>query len=403
MRVPLTPRRLAAAAAALAVSCAVGGCQFTGLSEVPLPGGADLGSHPYHVTVMFRDVLDLVPQAAVKVNDVAVGKVTDIGLGPDGWTAKVGVEVNGAVVLPANAEAELRQSSLLGEKYVELRAPTGAPPQGRLRDGAVIGLARTGRTVQVEEVLGALSLLLNGGGLEKLRTIAHELNTATSGNEAQLRDLLTQVGTLTSGLDAQRSEIGRALDSLNRLSATLDTQRGQIARVIDGLGPGLAVLEQERHDLVGMLQALDRLSGVATDVVNRSHADLVADLDALQPVLGNLAEAGDTLPKALQLLLTFPFTDQAANAVKGDYTNLYARLDLDLTTTVRNLTNAASPIPPDVLPGAPSPPEVMPGAPIPPEVMPGAPSQPGTGTPQPPLLPLLPGLPGLPRLPGGVR
>ncbi len=60
------------------------GCGFSPY-KLPLPGGADLGSDPYTVKVQFRDVLDLVPQSAVRVNDIAVGKVTDIKL--NGWTA----------------------------------------------------------------------------------------------------------------------------------------------------------------------------------------------------------------------------------------------------------------------------------------------------------------------------
>ena len=44
--------------------------------DLPLPGGADLGDRPYRVTVEFDDVLDLVPHAGVKVDDVAVGKVS---------------------------------------------------------------------------------------------------------------------------------------------------------------------------------------------------------------------------------------------------------------------------------------------------------------------------------------
>ena len=42
-----------------------------GIYSIPLPGGASLGSHPYQVTAQFANVVDLVPQSAVKVNDVA--------------------------------------------------------------------------------------------------------------------------------------------------------------------------------------------------------------------------------------------------------------------------------------------------------------------------------------------
>jgi len=41
------------------------------------------------------------------------------------------------VKLPANATAAIRQSSLLGEKYVELASPAGDKPEGRLRDGSL--------------------------------------------------------------------------------------------------------------------------------------------------------------------------------------------------------------------------------------------------------------------------
>jgi phospholipid/cholesterol/gamma-HCH transport system substrate-binding protein len=104
----------------LLAGCGSGG--FSGMYQLPLPGGADLGEHPYRVVAHFGDVLDLVPQAGVKVNDVAVGRVEKIELARDNKTAVVTMLVNGGVRLPANAGAELRQSSLLGEKFVELNA-----------------------------------------------------------------------------------------------------------------------------------------------------------------------------------------------------------------------------------------------------------------------------------------
>ena len=44
------------------------------------------------------------------------------------------VVVNGDVDLPANAVAAIQQSSLLGEKYVELAPPGNAEPAGDLRE-----------------------------------------------------------------------------------------------------------------------------------------------------------------------------------------------------------------------------------------------------------------------------
>jgi phospholipid/cholesterol/gamma-HCH transport system substrate-binding protein len=327
--------------AALSSALMLSGCSsFTGIYDIPLPGGADLGDHPYTVTAQFRDVLDLVPQSGVKVNEVPVGRVEDIAVAPDGWTAEVTMRVNGDVELPANALAMLRQSSLLGEKYIELSTPPPGEAQGRLADGARIPVDRTNRNTDIEEVLGALSMLLNGGGVEQLQNIAQELNNALEGREPDLRATLSSVDTLVSTLDESKDDITRAIDGVNRLSATLATEKDRLAGAIDSLGPGLDVLNQQRGQLVTMLQGLQSLSDVAVATVNASQEDIVADLKALTPALTKLGEAGADLPKSLELLFTIPFTDEAVHGVQGDYFNLYAKIDLNLQTILDNLSRS---------------------------------------------------------------
>ena len=338
-------RRLAAVAAAAAVLLTSGGCGVLsdGLRGVDLPGGAALGDDPYQLTIEFTDVIDLVPQSLVKVADVPVGTVSDIKVGPD-WTAQVTVLVNGDVALPPDAQARVRTTSLLGEKFVELLAPQNAA-SGRIADGATIPLLRTSRAAEVEEVLGALSLLLNGGGVAQIRTIATELNKALAGNEPEIRALLDDLDALVGALDSHKTEITRAIDEINRLAGTLRDRRGQIETALADLPPGLRELENQRGKLVDMLQALDRLSGVATDVVNRSHDDVVADLELLKPVLAKLVESGPDLVNSLSLLPTFPFSDGTVDAFAGDYSNLYVKLDLDLSSVLQNMARSGEPFP----------------------------------------------------------
>jgi phospholipid/cholesterol/gamma-HCH transport system substrate-binding protein len=333
---------LLAAATFGATSCGSGG--FSGLYGAPLPGGADLGDHPYIVTADFADVLDLVPQASVKVNDVSVGRVDKIDLARDNRTAEVSMSVNGDVHLPGNSSAELRQSSLLGEKYVELVAPAEGKGTGTLGNGAVIPIGRTNRSPEVEEVLGALSLLLNGGGIGQIQNIVRELNSALSGNEPELRALLSNLDSTVSDLDGQRTDIVAAIDSLDRLSATLAGQTRNITAALRDLAPGLQVLNEQRDQLVTMLTSLDKLSGVAVDTVDRSHSELVADLKQLAPTIQQLAKAGDNLPKSLQVLVTYPFTDYTVNDVKGDYFNADVTLDLDLSSVLSDISNASTPV-----------------------------------------------------------
>ncbi|MFD5448662.1 MCE family protein [Streptomyces sp. NPDC127100] len=303
--------------------------RFDGIEDLPLPGGADLGSHPYTVTAELDDALSLVPQAAVKVNDVAVGRVTGIRLDGDAWSARVTMKINGDVRLPRDAGARLEQSGLLGEKYVQLVAPAESAGTERLGDGGVIPLARTGRNTEVEEVFGALSLLLNGGGVNQLKTITQELNKALGGREPEVRSMLTRVEELVANLDDHRGDITDALDGVNRLAATLAGRKDDVRTVLTDLSPGLKTLHEQRGSLLTMLRSLDTLSGVAVSTVEASKDDMVADLKAIAPTLKALADAGTDLPDSLQVLLTYPFTDEVLNGVKGDYLNVY----LNMTAT----------------------------------------------------------------------
>ncbi|MFC5748187.1 MCE family protein [Actinomadura rugatobispora] len=407
------PRRtgravLYATAGAVLLSGCGGG--FTGVQDLPLPGGADLGSNPYTVTAEFSNVLDLVPQAAVKVNDVAVGRVSKVSLPLNGWTAQVTMKVNGKVRLPSNATARLEQSSLLGEKYIQLAAPTSGAT-GTLGNGARIPASRTNRNVEVEEVFGALSMLLNGGGLPQLRTISRELNNALTGNEAEIKSVLRRLNELTTSLDSNKGDIVAALDGLNRLSATLSTRRQKLGTVLGDLSPGLKVLEDQRGALITMLRQLEDLSDVAVKTINASQDDFVADLRALAPTLQKLADAGEDLPNSLQVLLTYPFTDAVMNAVKGDYLNVYLAVSaVPGTAIIPPMTPAPSGAPAARTPNRqvrdtptlPLPPADTPSI-VQPPIVPGTPTPSGTGSPSPSAPGTPPGGGGgiFPEIPGG--
>lgn len=354
------------------------GCGFRGAYSFNLPGGADIGDDPYRVEVEFLDVLDLVQQSAVRVADVPVGRVEKIELDEEDWSAVVTVVVNGDVDLPANAVAAIQQSSLLGEKYVELAPPGNAEPSGDLRDRPLIPLERTNRNVEVEELLGAMSLVLNGGGLAQLQTINRELGEAMEGREDELKNTLDQLDTFIGGLDEQKAEISRALDSANRLAETLASRTATIRTALDTIGPGLDVINQQRELLVSMLESLARLGEVGTRVINQSAANTVADLQLLQPILSQLAAAGPNLAGSLELLLTYPFPDSSLSALNyreaqtggyGLFTNMTAELNFDLTQllcryAIDQLTGALKIQPPGSQCGQPgSPPGNQPGSP----------------------------------------
>lgn len=320
----------------LAVALLLSGCGFSGIYDVPLPGNKVNHDNGFEVSADFADALNLVPRSSVKVGDVAVGQVESVTR--VGWHARVTMLVREDVVLPANAVAEIRQTSLLGEKFVELSAPVAAPgadatpaSTGKLGPNDVIPMDRTGRNPEVEEVLGALSLVLTGGGVGQIQSITHELNEMMDGRTGKIRNVLSQVNTLVGTLNSQKGDIVQAMESINGLSSTLVAEKETIGAALDAAGPAITVLRDQHTELVQMLAELDKLGSVGTRVINETKDDLIAELRHLEPVLRKLSDTGDSLVPGLVAAASYPFPMDAADAIKGDFANVVFSMQIKLT------------------------------------------------------------------------
>ena len=362
------------------------GCGFDGIYSLPLPGAVANGENSFTVSVQVADALDLVPYSAVKVNDATVGHITKVGL--QDRHAVVVCQLLDSVHLPANSIARVSQTSLLGEKFVEIHAPTAEPGRGTLKDGDVIKLASTDTDATVEEVLGALSLLLSGGGLAQVHTIAVELNAALDGREATARDLLAQLDTFVGGLDAQRAQIVQAIERIDALAGTVRAQETVLTTAVDTMPGALRILADDRQQLTKLVESLEQLSVVATRVINGSRTDLVANLRALQPTLTKLGEVGNVIPKSLEAIITYPTADGVEKGYFGDYGNLALTVDLSSASLLNTFGGSgASPSPrPTSSPSGPLP--VPPPVPLP-VPLPSL-SPPGSGSVLPTALPIAP-------------
>lgn len=335
----MTARRVSARRAALAVmvvATTTSACDWQGLNSLPLPGTAGGGPDGYTVTVQLSDVTTLDRNSRVRVGDVTVGRIADIGLGA-GW-AEVVAQLDGQVQLPANAVARVGQSSLLGASHLELAAPVAETPQGTLGDGDLIPLERSGGYPTTEQTLATLAAALGGSGLAQAAEVFGELDVAMTGRTDEVRALVGRVSELLRGLEAQKEDIVAALESMERLSAELAVRRDEVSAGVADLGPALEVLAQRRDRLVEATRAVDTVTATAGRVVETSGGDIRADLEALDPILRGLAESGDSLTESLRYLATFPFPlDTYRNAVRGDYANGTVILDLRLPVLDRAL------------------------------------------------------------------
>jgi phospholipid/cholesterol/gamma-HCH transport system substrate-binding protein len=319
-----------------AVMLAVTGCAFQGVNSLPLPGAVGRGSDSavYHVEV--ANIGTLESNSPVLIDDVVVGSVGKMHL--HGWHIDVEVSVKRDVAVPANAVAAVGQTSLLGSMHLALDPPLGQAPTGRLRPGATIGLDSSSTYPSTEQTLSSLAAVVNGGGLGQIGDIVHNFNVALSGRQDAVRDLLTRLDTFAGTLNQQRDNIIATISELNRFSATLAGQQDSITRALEKVPPALEVLLRERPRLTTALEKLRVLSDNVTGVVNDTQADLVKNLQNLEPTIRALADVGPDIDTALAYVPTFPLSQNVIDrGIRGDYMNLWVTVDFTNARLKRGL------------------------------------------------------------------
>ena len=305
------------------------GCAFHGLNSLPLPGAVGRGpdADTYHVEL--ANVITMESNSPVMIDDVVVGSVGPMTV--KNWHADVQISVKHDLVIPANVEASIGQTSLLGSMHLELNPPLGQPGVGRLRPGATIPLSRSSTYPSTEQTLSSLSLIINGGGLSQIGEIIHNFSAALAGRGGAVRDLINRFDTFVGTLDQQRDNIVASIQALDQLGGTFAAQHDVITQALHKLPPALDVLIKERPRLTAALDALRKFSNTATGLINDTQADLVRNLKNLEPTVKGLAEVGPEIDTALAALSVFPFTQNFVDrAVRGDFFNLHVILDLTI-------------------------------------------------------------------------
>lgn len=309
-------------------------CSFGGLNSLNLPGTVGHGPGSFTITVELPDVSTLPQNSPVLVDDVTVGSVSgqQVMQRPDGtFYAALRLSLSREVQLPANATVTIGQTSLLGSQHVELRAPTTEPPVGVLTDGTVIPHSRAGRYPTTEEVLSSLEVLVNNGNLGAVQDITDELHAAVTGRAGRFADLLPELAELTAAVRRQSDDIVAAMESVNRVASTFADHDTALKKTLAALPEATRTLNANAGRIIDTFAALGRLSEIATRILAETKTDLTADITAAYAVIKPLTDHVQELIDALPIIVTYPFPQTGIkHAVRGDYLNAIATLDLTL-------------------------------------------------------------------------
>src|SRR5919108_733957 len=205
---------------------------------VSFGGPVPLKPKGYRFKVAFPEAAQLGLEADVRVAGVNVGKVRAKTIDPRHRNRTVAtIEVDpGYAPIARDARAILRQKTLLGETFVELR-PGHRKTAGTIPDGGMLADSRVAGTVQLDEIFEALGPRTR----RSFQGWQQELATAIRGRSQDLNDAL---GTLPAFAD-DGTDLLRVLDAQNEQTSALIRNTG----VVFG---ALTQDERKLHDLIVM-------------------------------------------------------------------------------------------------------------------------------------------------------
>lgn len=306
-------RAARAVATLLAAALVAGGCSLPGRVEGPV-----------ELTVTFDDVGDLVSGHSVQVADVRVGSITRIDLTED-YRAKVTMKVKDGLELPDNSQAVLRTTSLLGEKFIELRPRRDeggetVPARGILEDGDEIEEAI--EAPELEFVAEEFVQVLAGVVTNDLAALIETGAVGFGGRAEELGSLIDSLSVVSATMADQTGNIVSIIDDLDRASATLAEGSGEIDQLLLNLADTTTVLAENRDLALQSLRDLTRLARSQNELVFQPFRDdmerQLSQLDGLLAVVaaqrGEVATLVDWLAE---------FTIKAQKGIPGDFALVY--------------------------------------------------------------------------------
>jgi phospholipid/cholesterol/gamma-HCH transport system substrate-binding protein len=272
----------------------------------------------YDVTATFDDVGDLQSRGGVQVADVRVGSISSIKL-TDGFKARVRIHLNNGVKVPRASEALVRTTSLLGEKFIELR-PKGDPVAGPyLRNGDVV--ADTAQAPELEFVAQSLIDVL---GAVTENDVSNLIRTGAQGfgnREQELRTLIDNLSTISATFAAKTQTIQTIIDKLGGASATLAEGSGDLTSLLDNLAQTTKVLADNRDRAINALDKLARLARVQDVSLNKYRQNIDTQIKQLSAVVGVVAQGTGDVSALLDWL--DKFVTGLPKVIPGDFTQVY--------------------------------------------------------------------------------
>src|SRR5687768_304793 len=186
----------------------------------------------YRVDIAFPEAVQLAAEAEVRASGVDIGKVREKRQEGNRTVATIEIEREYAP-LRIDANARLRQKTLLGETFVELTLGSRDSPS--IPEGGRLDVRRVDEAIELDEVLGALDPYTR----QAFRTWQQDLGASVEGRGQDLNDAFGNLpafveagGDLFAELDQQKEALGLLVENTGVVFGALTEREDQLRRLV---------------------------------------------------------------------------------------------------------------------------------------------------------------------------
>lgn len=283
------PARLVRALGALALVGALG-----------LTGCTDGGDQRIGASATFDDVADLADGAPVMMADITIGSVSSIDLDETGRRAEVHFSVDESANVPAAVTAQVRRTSALGEKFIDLVPQTDdldAPP---LEDGTVI--ERTAVVSDLEQLIGSGTDAFSALSASQIAILLDEGERAFAGKGPQLATIIDHLSEVAAGYQTRTGKVRAIITDLDRLAGDLAPQTGPNGEALANLKETLRILNENDEAFYDLVRSLDEVADDGNRILSEHLDDITLQIRGLRDVSDSVADEQAALAGVLENL-----------------------------------------------------------------------------------------------------
>jgi virulence factor Mce-like protein len=260
-------------------------------------GPTPLKPKGYEFKITFDEVSQLATQSDVRVAGVEIGKVVKVERSPagDAVVATLGIDRKYAPV-SADAKAQVRNKTILGQTYVELTLGSKTGP--RIPDGGALDQRRVGDLVTLDEILNTLDPYTR----QAYRTWQQGVSQAVVDRGDELNDAIGNLPAFVESgadlfevLDQNKQALGALVKNTGVVFGALTERENQLRRLIENSDTVFTAIQSEREDwaqvwnIFPTFLAESRATYARLEKFARDTRPLVRDLrpalDDLRPTL----------------------------------------------------------------------------------------------------------------------